>query len=76
MTRRRYGYSHATEPLGCSCEPGANAHTQHAKPGKKAADHFNPACPHSQLAPTTQPAPRRTTRRKQPRIDFGDFSTL
>jgi hypothetical protein len=51
------------EPTRCSCEPGANAHEKHGRPGNKAADHGNPfthkkSCIHSELQHTTRAAPK------------------
>jgi hypothetical protein len=34
------------EPARCVCQPGPDAHHEHAKPGRVAAKHFDPRCPH------------------------------
>lgn len=59
MSRRRRGRRYR-EPVRCICQPGASAHQEHAKPGKKAAAHLNPECPHSELAVTTKALPKPT----------------
>jgi hypothetical protein len=49
------------QPSRCVCEPGPNAAKEHAKPGKKVADHLNPKCVHSELRHTTRKAPKVKT---------------
>lgn len=34
------------EPARCVCQPGPDAHPEHSKPGRVAAKHFDPRCPH------------------------------
>jgi hypothetical protein len=60
MRRRRPMH---IEPVRCICQPGKSAHEEHAKPGKKAAAHLDPRCPHSTLTDTTKPLPKPKKRR-------------
>jgi hypothetical protein len=66
MKRRRRNY---VEPAHCVCQPGADSHPAHGRPGARAAAHNNPKCPHSTLRDTTKPAPKRAKRRNL-RIDL------
>jgi len=34
------------EPARCVCQPGPDAHPEHSKPGRVAAKHWDPRCPH------------------------------
>lgn len=54
------------EPARCTCEGGKDQAREHAKPGKKAADHgdifaHSGACIHSELAKTTKRKPKPQT---------------
>lgn len=57
------------QPARCLCQPGADAHAEHWKPGKRAAEHgdvfaHKGACSHSELSRTTKPLPKvRTVQR-------------
>jgi hypothetical protein len=55
MRRRRPRH---IEPVRCVCQPGADAHPSHGKPGTRVAAHLNPQCPHSTLGDTTKPLPK------------------
>lgn len=55
------------EPTRCICEPGADAHHQHAKPGRKAPARWNPKCPHWDRHTLALETTRRPVGQKQPR---------
>lgn len=57
MKRRRP----TSQPIKCVCEPGHNAASEHAQPGRKAPAHMDRRCIHSELRHTTAPLPQPET---------------
>jgi dTDP-4-dehydrorhamnose 3,5-epimerase-like enzyme len=77
MSRRR---KMVREPKRCVCQPGPDAHHEHAKPGRTRALHYDPRCPHwdrsiLQRGPVSEIVtrePRKQSKPKRLKLDIAN----